>query len=256
MGLRQLGHALSRLSLAGCRPQRARADRRCGARPPADRLLPERGAAHPLGRGRRLRRPAPLRRGAGDPHRRHQPELVPRRSLRARQPLPPRSRGARARARALQGVRRGREGDRLAAREPVARRRHQLPRAGQPARPLPASRRRPRAAVRDAAARSDAARRVQVLRAGLLQHRPARLGHGRADVSPARPAGEGARRPRTPPAGHQRRADRRDAARGGSARRLPLQQSQVRRRRPHRGCDRSVRAVQDHARDRTARHAR
>ena len=49
VGLRQLRHALPRLSLAGRRPYRLGADRRRGARPPADRLLPERRAPHPLG---------------------------------------------------------------------------------------------------------------------------------------------------------------------------------------------------------------
>ena len=68
----------------------------------------------------------------------------------------------------------------------------------------------------------------------LLQHRSARLGHRRAGLPPARPAGAGAGRHRPPPAGHERRADRRAAARRGAARRLPLQQPQVRRRRPDR----------------------
>jgi len=46
------------------------------------------------------------------------------------------------------------------------------------------------------------------------------------------PQAKVARRSGTSPAGHQRRADRRAAARGGPARRLPLQQPQVRGRRP------------------------
>ena len=65
-----------------------------------------------------------------------------------------------------------------------------------------------------------------------------------------RPAGAGARRHRPPSAGDEHRADRRAPARGGAARRLPLQQPQVRRRRPDRRRDRPVRAVPDHARDR------
>ena len=94
------------------------------------------------------------------------------------------------------------------------------------------------------------ARRVQVLRARLLQHRPARLGHRCARLPPARPAGAGARRHGPPRAGHERRADRRASARRGPARRLPLQQPQVRRRRPDRRLDRPLRALPDHARDR------
>ncbi len=69
-------------------------------------------------------------------------------------------------------------------------------------------RRGPRRALRPPAAGDAAARRVQVLRAGLLQHRPARLGH-RGDALPQpRPAGAGARGHRPPPAGDERRADR------------------------------------------------
>ena len=45
--------------------------------------------------------------------------------------------------------------------------------------------------------------------------------------------------------GVEHRADRRDSRRRGPARRLPLQQPQVRRRRPHRRLGQSVRAVPD-----------
>ena len=54
LGLRQLGHALPRLPVARRRPHRLGADRRRSTRPRADRLLPERRAAYPVGRGRRL----------------------------------------------------------------------------------------------------------------------------------------------------------------------------------------------------------
>ena len=156
-------------------------------------------------------------------------------------------------ARPLPRVRRDRAAGRLDGDQPLARRRHELPGPGRPraARYAPADR-RARGALRGAAARDAAARRVQVLRAGLLQHRPPRLGHGCAGLPPARAAGAGARRHRAPPAGHEHRADRRAAARRGPARRLPLQQPQVRRRRPDRRRDRPVRALPDHARDRLA----
>ena len=101
------------------------------------------------------------------------------------------------------------------------------------------------------AARGDAPpRRVQVLRARLLQHRPPRLGHSRTDLPAARPAGESTRRHGPSSAGNERRADRRPASCRGPARRLSLQQQQVRGRRSHRRLDRPVRVVQDHARDR------
>src|SRR5438067_2031009 len=41
VGVRELGHPLPRLPVAGRRPRRSRADRRRRARPSADRLLPE-----------------------------------------------------------------------------------------------------------------------------------------------------------------------------------------------------------------------
>src|SRR5574337_536220 len=52
------------------------------------------------------------------------------------------------------------------------------------------------------------------------------------------PAGAGAGRHGAPSAGHEHRADRRRPARRGTARRLPLQQPQVRRRRSDRRLDR------------------
>ena len=61
----------------------------------------------------------------------------------------------------------------------------------------------------------------------------------------ARRARAGAGRPRPPRAGRQRRADRRAARRRGPARRLSLQQPQVRRRRPDRRLGQPVRAVPD-----------
>ena len=61
----------------------------------------------------------------------------------------------------------------------------------------------------------------------------------------ARRARPRARRPRPPRAGRQRRADRGAARRRGPARRLSLQQPQVRRRRPDRRLGEPVRAVPD-----------
>ena len=65
------------------------------------------------------------------------------------------------------------------------------------------------------------------------------------DVPQARRARAGAGRPGAPSAGHQHRADRRAAARRGPAGRVPLQQQKVRRRRPHRRLDQPLRAVPD-----------
>ena len=183
-----------------------------------------------------------LRGRAGDPARRDQPEPVRRRRLPPRQPLPPGRRSARRRGPALPRLRRDREGGRLDAGQPLARRRDELPGSGRPARPPHPADRRARAGLRSPAGRDEAAGRIQVLRAGVLLDRPSRLGHGGARLPPARPAGTGAGRHRPPPAGHEHRADRRRPARRGAARRLPLQQPQVRGRRPDRRLGRPVRA--------------
>ena len=72
-----------------------------------------------------------------------------------------------------------------------------------------------------------------------------RLGLGGPGLPAARRARPRARRPRPPRPGHERRADRGPAAGRGPARRLPLQQPQVRRRRPDRRLGEPVRAVPD-----------
>ena len=66
-----------------------------------------------------------------------------------------------------------------------------------------------------------------------------------ADVPEARRAREGARGPRPSRPGHEHRADRGLPRRRGAPRRLPLQQPQVRRRRPDRRLGEPVRAVPD-----------
>ena len=249
-GLRQLRHPVPRLSVAGRRADGLGANRRRRARSPAHGLLPVGRAPHPLGPRRRLARSSRLRRRAGDPDRRDQPEHVRRGRLPARQLLPPRRAGSRAGTRSLPRVRRDREPGRLDDDQPLARGRDELSRPGRPPRPARQARRRPREPRRKPAARDAPARRVQVLRAGLLQHRSARLGHGRRALPATRAASSGARRHRPPPAGDEHRADRGRAPRRRAARRFPLQQPQVRRRRPDRGRDRSIRAVPDPARAR------
>ena len=72
-----------------------------------------------------------------------------------------------------------------------------------------------------------------------------RTGARRCCSASARRAGQGAGRPRPSRAGRQRRADRRAARARGAARRLSLQQPQVRRRRPDRRLGQPVRAVPD-----------
>ena len=239
----------------GAARDRARADRRRGARPPADRLLPARRAAHPLGRASTTTASCgatPSEQGVrigainpnlfGDDAYRLGSLCHPDAAVRAR-----RSSTAASASRSRSEV--GSTID-----QPLARRRDELPRPGRPRASVTRGSPAGLEEVYALAARRDApARRVQVLRARLLQHRSPRLGNGRAALPPSRPAGAGARRHRPPSAGDEHRADRRAAARRRAARRLPLQQPQVRRRRPDRRLDRPVRALPDHARDRARR---
>ena len=236
--------------VAGRRAHGLGADRRRRPRPPPDRRVPERRRPHPVGPGRRLAGAEGLRRGAGREDRSGQPEPLRRGRVPARQRLPSGSRGAPPRARPLPRVRRDRRAGRLLGAQPLAGRRDELPGPGRPARALRAAHGVPGGAVRRPPGGNAPSRRVQVLRARLLQHRPAGLGHGRARLPPARPAGPGARGHRPPRAGDERGADRRAPARRGAARRLPLQQPQVRGRRPDRRLDRPLRALPHHARAR------
>ena len=219
MGVRELRHAVPRLSVAGRCADGARAHRGRGARPPADRLLPVGRAAHPLGRGRRLRRVAPVRRGGGREAGRHQSESVRVGRVPAGQPLQPGPGRARPCAGALPRVRRDRASRRLEHDQPLARRRDQLPRPGRPPGEVRTAGRGPRAALRGAVRRPHAPRRVQVLRARLLQHGSPGLGDRSARLPASRPSRQGARRHRPSPARDERRADRRRCSwpRGSSA---------------------------------------
>ena len=99
VGLRQLGHALPRLPLARRRARRV--DERIDDAALVHRLTgccPSVALHIPWDRVDDWAALAPLRRGAGHPHRRDQPEPLRRRRLPARQPLPP-GRGASARRR-------------------------------------------------------------------------------------------------------------------------------------------------------------
>ena len=101
----------------------------------------------------------------------------------------------------------------------VARRRHQLPGPGRPPRPPRPAARVALAGLCAAAGRPGAAGRVQALRAGVLRHRPRRLGLRAADLPEARRPRARADRPRPPRPGREHRADRRvcSTPRAGSA---------------------------------------
>src|SRR5712692_1941150 len=91
------------------------------------------------------------------------------------------------------------------------------------------------------------------LRARLLQHRPARLGHCSGDLRRPWTAGYGPGRYRAPRTGGQRRANRRSPPGSTPAWRFPLQRPQLRRRRFDRGLGGSVPALPDFQRDRGGR---
>ena len=136
--------------------------------------------------------------------------------------------------------------DRVARPQDLAGRGHQLPGPGRHARPPGPARRVRCATIYDRLGERPAAgARVQVLRAGVLPHRRARLGHVvRAGGRPRRP-GRGLPRHRPPRAGHQHRVHRRPAAAAREARLVRLQQPLLRRRRPDRRRGRPVPAVPD-----------
>ena len=150
-GLRRARHPGHRAAVLGVRQLRAPASR-CSPSPgtPADPyekiadaaqvhrltgLAPTRGAAHPVGPGRRLRRAAPPRRGPRRRARHDQLEHVPGRRLQARQPRAPTTRRVRRKAidhhLAASTIM-----DETGSRGPedLARRRHELPRPGRHAR--------------------------------------------------------------------------------------------------------------------------
>ena len=98
-------------------------------------LAPVGRAAHPVGPGRRLRRPAGVRRGPGRAPRHDQQQHLPGRRLQARQPHQRRPEGPAEGGRAQPRVHRRDGPDRLARPQDLARRRHQLPRPGRHPRP-------------------------------------------------------------------------------------------------------------------------
>ena len=96
--------------------------------------------------------------------------------------------------------------------------RPQLSRAGRPARPAGAPRRLVAAGLRPPRTAPAARARVQVLRAGVLRDRRARLGHGVRALRRARRAGGRVPRHRPPRAGHEHRVHRDAAAAARPAR--------------------------------------
>ncbi len=259
VGLRQLGHALPRLPVAGRRAHRARAHRRRGARAPAHRLLPL--ASRCTSRGTRsttTRSCAAVRRGAGRPHRRDQPEPLRRRtSTGSAASATPTRRSARRRSTHCRECVAIAEEIGSTHRQPLARRRHELSGPGRPAR---RATRGSSAGLEELYAALPPGMRL------LVEYKFFEPGFYSTDLPDWGTAALLCRRlgPQAQVlvdtghhrAGHERRADRRAPARRGAARRLPLQQPQVRRRRPDRRLDRPVRAVPDHARDRARRRRR
>ena len=256
MGVRQLRHPLQGVRPGGRAAHAAGEDRRCRAGAPVHRRRADRGAAHPMGPGRRLRRAGRLRPRPGRGDRRHQRQRLPGRRLQARQRHQPRPGRAEEGPGASAGVRRhhGRHG--VARPEAMVRRRHELPGPGRHPRPPGPPRRGPGRRVRAAGRAPALPAGVQALRAGVLQHRRAGLGHRLRPLREARPEGAGRRRHRAPRAGNQHRVHRRVPAAGGQARRIRLQLPVLRRRRPDGRRRRPVPALPHHARGRAGRRVR
>ena len=177
VGLRQLRHALPRLPVAGRGAERPGADRRRRARPPADRCCPTRRAAHPVGRASTTGPSSGASRrsrGSGS--------AQSTRTSSATTTI-----GSAASATPTRGARRRRSSTAASASRSRAGRLDDVSLwladgtnypgqddlRGRYARLVEGSSRSTRAADGHAPAR-----RVQVLRARLLQHRPPRLGHG------------------------------------------------------------------------------
>ena len=154
------------------------------------------------------------------------------------------------------GVRRHHGRHRLAGPQALVRRRHQLPRPGRHLRAAGPARRGAGRRLRPARARSADAAGVQAVRAVVLHHRRAGLGHQPAALPGARPQGHGRRRHRPPRARGEHRVHRRAAAQGRPARRVRLQQQVLRGRRPDGRRGGPVPAVPDHARGGQGRRAR
>ena len=179
MGLRQLGDPLQGVRAGGRAPHPAGEDRRRGDGAPLHRGRPAGVAAHPVGQGRGLRRPGEVRGRPRRRDRRHQRQPVPGRRLPARQRRQPRRRGAPQGDRPPARMRRHHGRHRVPRPQAVVRRRHQLPGPGLPAGPPGPARRGAAGHLRPARRRPAAAAGVQVLRARLLLHRRAGLGHRR-----------------------------------------------------------------------------
>jgi len=193
LGVRQHRHPVQ-----GVRPARGAAhgpgeDRRRGAGAQVHRGGAHRGGAHPVGHGGRLRRTGRVRGRPGRGHRHGQRQRVPGRRLHAGQRVPPGPADPPQGAGRVAGVRGHHGRHRLTGPQAVVRGRHQLPGPGLDRGPAgPAGRGAGRclpAAVRQPAADPG----VQAVRAGLLQHRRARLGHRLPALRAAGRAGQGVR---------------------------------------------------------------
>ena len=257
VGVRQLRHPLQGVRPAGRAARPVREDRRRRAGAPAHRAGAVGRAAHPVGPGRRLRQAAPPRRGPRRAARHDQHEHVPGRRLQARQPVPRRRAGPGQGDRPHARVRRHHGRHRQPRPQGLAARRHSTTRAratcatARTAWPTRCA--QVYARLGDAPA---AGARVQVLRAGVLRDRRARLGHVVRALRRARRAGRRVPRHRPPRARHEHRVHRHAAAAARPARRVRLQLPLLRRRRPDRRRRRPVPAVPHPVRGRARRRLR
>ncbi len=234
VGFRQLGNPLPGLPHPRHAPRSIREDRGCRAGAPSHGARTERRAAHPLGRGRGLRCPAPPRRRPRRAPGHRQLEHLPGRGLQVRRADAPRRTHPPQGDRPSPRVHRHHGCHGLARPEDLAGRRIQLPRPERHAGPTGSPPRLAAADLRTPGRRAAPRVGVQVLRAGVLPHRRSRLGHLlRAGGGPGR-EGDGLPRHRPPCPRHQHRVHRHAVAATRTTRLLRLQQPLLRRRRPHR----------------------
>ena len=198
-------------------------------------------AARALGRPGRSRRPPSPCRGSVDRLRRHELEHLPGQPVhhrrrhavvQVRQPGQLRPGGPPGRRRPQPICDRPRRPAGVGGDHRVVGRRDQPSRPGRSPHPVRAGRRRARGDPRPPPRRMADVHGAQAVRARLLRHGEPRLGIVAAAGAGSRSEGVLPGRPRPSPPQRQHRADRQPARHGRSARRLPLQRLQVRRRRP------------------------
>ena len=221
VGVRQLRDALQGLRPAGRAARPVREDRRRGPGPPLHRRRADGRAPHPVGQGRRLRRPRPPRRRRSASRSARSTRTSSRTTTTCSAASA--TRMPRVRRKALDhllDVHRHHGRDRLARPQAVVLRRHELPRPGRHPRPPGPPRRGARGRLRPARRRTSGCCSSTSCSSRRSTRWTCPTGAPRyVHCVALGPEGAGRRRHRPPRAGHEHRVHRRVAAAGrtGSA---------------------------------------